>query len=233
MSNDHRRDEQAVPLARTLLLAGAVLAVCSPAFCQTSGSLTLASAYDARGVVLSSDPVVQARVEHDAGDGWYAGGFASPVRLGGDSAQTELIVYGGLARQLASGLSWDAGVSRTMFLRDRGYSYSELYAGLTLDQASARVFLSPDYFGDGRSAYLDLNAFHPLGERFRVIAHAGLQHVFGNYRHAARDYADVRLGLVLDLGRWSAQASLGSLHKASGDELARTRQFSISLSLRY
>lgn len=232
MSHDYRRDVRAVSLA-TLLLAGGALAWPSVARAQTSASLTLASSYDARGVVLSSRPVAQLRVDHDADNGWYAGVFASPVALGGGPTQAELIVYGGRSRQLASGLSWDAGVSRTTFLRDTGYSYTEVYAGLALDHASARIFISPDYFGAGRSAYLDLNAFHPLNDHLKLTAHAGLKHSFGAYPGDGRDRVDVRLGLALDLGRWTAQASVGSLQKARGDEYARARQFSLSASVHY
>lgn len=215
-----------------MLLAGAMLAPPSLALSQTSASLTVASSYDARGVVLSSQPVVQLRIEQDIDGGWYAGGFASPVMLGG-GPQAELIVYAGKAAQLPSGLSWDAGLSRTSFLRDTGYSYSELYVGVVLDRASARIFLSPDYYGNGRSAYLDLNAFHPLGDKFRLIAHAGLRHTFPAYRYGASDHLDLRFGLAVDLGRWSAQASVGSLQKAYGDELKRTKQFALSASLHY
>lgn len=227
MSNDRRRDLYALPLAGALLLA-----LPSLAWAQTSGSLILASSYEARGVLLSNQPVVQLRVEHDLDNGWYAGGFASPVMLGGSATQAELIVYAGRAQRFNSGLSWDAGASRTLFLRDDDYGYTELYAGVALDRASARLFLSPDYFGM-RSAYLDLNAFHPLGERFRLVGHAGLRHAFGSYHSGSRDNLDLRVGVAYDLGRWSAQVNVGTLQKTNGEGLVRTRQLSASISLRF
>lgn len=232
MPHDYRRDFRTVTVA-ALVLAGGALGWPDVAGAQTSGSLTLASAYDARGVVLSSHPVAQLRIEHDSDNGWYAGGFASPVMLGRAPTQAELIVYGGFARQLASGLSWDAGLSRTSFLRDTGYSYSEIYAGLATDNASARLFLSPDYFGGGRSAYLDLSAFHPLTDKLRLTAHAGLKHAFGAYYGDGRDRIDLRAGLALDLGHWTLQASVGSLQKSRGYEYARARQFLFSASMHF
>jgi uncharacterized protein (TIGR02001 family) len=226
-------DVQAVRLIKTLLVAGAALALPSRALSQNSASVAVASSYSARGIALSDHPVIQLRVDHDTDDGWYVGSFASPVTLVGSRTQAELIVYGGRARQLESGVSWDAGVSRTLFLRDRGYGYVELYAGLALDRASASVFLSPAYYGAGRSAYLDLNAFHPLGEKLRLTAHAGLLHAFADYGADAYDRVDLRLGLTLDLGRWNLQASLGTLLRAGGGELARAPPLSASASLRF
>ena len=232
MSLDRRRQTHPASLAGALLLAGTALALPLRAPAQTSASLALASSYDARGVALSSHPVVQLRVDHDADGGWYAGGFASPVTLGPGPDQAQLIVYAGRARQLASGLSWDAGISRTLFLRDTRYGYHELYVGLATDHASARIFLSPAYYGEGRSAYLDLNGFHPLGERLRLSAHAGLLHAFDAYRGAARDRVDLRVALALDLDSWQLQAGLRTLLHADAG-LPRARALSASASLSF
>jgi uncharacterized protein (TIGR02001 family) len=139
-----------------------------------------------RGISLGAGrPAVQLQIDHDAPGGWYLGGFVSPAVLaapGENRGQAGLIAYGGRAGRLPSGLSWDAGVSRASFSRDSRYSYTEFHAGLALDQASVRLFLSPAYYGDERSAYLDLNAFHPLDERIRLTFHAGLLHIFGYER---------------------------------------------------
>lgn len=233
MSLDRRRDHHPRPLAGALLLAGAALAWPQAAAAQTSASLSLASSYDARGIAMSRQPVVQLRVDHDADDGWYAGGFASPVNLGPGAAQGELVAYAGRARQLASGLSWDAGVSQTLFLRDGRYDYREFYLGLASDHASARIFLSPAYYGEGRSAYLDLNGFHRLSDRLRLSAHAGLLHAFDAYREAARDRVDVRVALTLDLDEWQLQAGLQTLLHAGDDRVARAHALSASAALRF
>jgi len=233
MSLDRRRDHHPRSLAGAVLLAGAALAWPQPAAAQTSAALALASSYDARGIALSRHPVAQLRVDHDADDGWYVGGFASPVNLGPGSAQGQLIAYAGRASQLASGLSWDAGVSQTLFLRDGRYDYREFYAGLATDHASARIFLSPAYYGEGRSAYLDLNGFRPLSERVRFTVHAGLLHAVDAYREAARNRVDVRVALTLDLDEWQLQAGLQTLLHAGDDRVARAHALAASATLRF
>jgi uncharacterized protein (TIGR02001 family) len=198
----HRQDTLRFTLAVFLSLF-----MTAPARCQTSANLTLVSAYTARGVTLDTGPALQLRVEHDAADGWYAGGFASPVRLDGER-QGQLIAYGGRASRLTSTLTWDAGVSRSTFLRDRAYDYSEFYAGLAQGRSSARLFYSPAYYGAGRSLYLDLGSAYPLGDGVNLAVHAGLLHPFGEYRGVARDGADLRLALATDVGDVRIEASV-------------------------
>jgi hypothetical protein len=93
-----------------------------------------------------------------------------------------LIAYGGRASRLTSTLTWDAGVSRSTFLRDSAYNYSEFYAGLAQGRSSARLFYSPAYYGAGRTLYLDLSSAYPLGAGVNLAVHAGLLHPFGEYR---------------------------------------------------
>src|SRR5437763_694198 len=125
---DRHHDRQPSTLAARLLLQLPILMSCaSPAWGQISADLTVVSEYAARGVALRTRPAAQLRVDHDTDSGWYAGGFASPVTLDGRD-QGQLIAYGGRAERLTSTLSWDAGISRTMFLRDGWYDYHEFYA---------------------------------------------------------------------------------------------------------
>jgi uncharacterized protein (TIGR02001 family) len=230
---DRRHDSQPSPLAATRLLPLLFLLSCAaPARGQTSADLTLVSTYTARGVALTTRPAPQLRVDHDADGGWYAGGFASPVTLDGRD-QGQLIAYGGRAQRLTSTLSWDAGISRTMFLRDGWYDYHEFYAGLVLGSASARIFYSPAYYGAGRSAYLDLNQAWPLGERLRLAAHAGLLHPFGDVYGTARERVDLRLALAMDVGDCSLQLGWQTQSHAYLHGAARPRALSASASLRF
>jgi uncharacterized protein (TIGR02001 family) len=202
-----------------------------PAAAQTSGSVGVVSEYAVRGISLGAHPALQLRIEHDLIDGWYLGGFASPATLGGRQ-QAELIVYGGRAGQLPSGLSWDAGAHRVTFLREHQYDYIEFHAGLALDRASLRLFLSPAYYGDERTAYLDLNAFHPLDERWRLTLHAGRLHVFG-YDGGASGRTDLRLGLAASFGDCSVDFGWQTvLHTQAGGP-PRARGLSGSASIRF
>jgi uncharacterized protein (TIGR02001 family) len=235
MSPDRRNDSRISALTPGVRAACFLLLACAacPAAAQTSGNLTLVSEYAVRGISLGAGrPALQLRVDHDAPGGWYAGGFVSAAVLaapGESRRQTELIVYGGRAGRLPSGLSWDAGVSRAAFSRGHEYDYFEFHAGLALDRASVRLFLSPAYYGQDRSAYLDLNAFHPLDERVRLTFHAGLMHAFGD----ANDSADLRVGLAATLDDWTLQLGWQTLLRESGNGPPRARALTGSAGIRF
>jgi uncharacterized protein (TIGR02001 family) len=233
MSLDRRNDSRTSPLSARGVRAAACLSLaCAacPLAAQTSGNLSLVSEYAVRGISLGAGhPAVQLRVDHDAPGGWYVGAFVSPAILG-DGRQTEAILYGGRAGRLPSGLSWDAGVSRAAFSRDHEYDYLEFHAGLALDRASVRLFLSPAYYGDDPSAYLDLNAFHPLGERLRLTFHAGLMHTFG---YEASNRADLRVGLAATLGDFSLQLGWQTLLREAGGRAPRARSLTGSAGIRF
>jgi uncharacterized protein (TIGR02001 family) len=233
MSLDRRNDSRTSPLSARGVRAAACLSLaCAawPAAAQTSGNLSLVSEYAVRGISLGTGhPALQLRVDHDTPGGWYLGGFVSPVTVAG-SSQAEAILYGGRAGRLPSGLSWDAGVSRAAFSRDHEYDYHEFHAGLALDRASARLFLSPAYYGADPSAYLDLNAFQPLGERLRLTFHAGLMHSFGG---DADTHADLRLGLAATLGDFTLQLGWQTLLREAGKGPPRARALTGSAGIRF
>lgn len=197
--------------------------------CQTSADLTLVSEYAGRGVALETHPVPQVRVEREIDEGWYAGVFASPVRLAGRS-QGQLTAYAGRARRITSALSWDAGVTRNAFLRDGSWNYHEFYAGLAWQRVGARVFYSPAYYGEGRSVYLDLSGAYPLGDQLRLAAHAGLLHAFGDYEGAVRNSGDVRIALVADVGDYTVQAGWQARWRTYLPEFPRPRALVASVS---
>jgi uncharacterized protein (TIGR02001 family) len=239
MSAIHRHDRQpsfpapALTGARAFRLGILAAVVLARAACaQTSADITLVSEYSARGVSLGPQPALQLRVDHDADGGWYAGAFASPATLYGHR-QGQLIVYGGRALPLTSGLSWDAGISRTAFLRNRHDDYFEFYAGLALERASARLSYAPTYYNAGRTAYLDLNGGIPLDDGLSLALHAGLLRTFGHYYREARDLADLRATLAFDTGDWRLQAGWQTLMNASAPEIPRARALVASISRRF
>jgi uncharacterized protein (TIGR02001 family) len=218
--------------ARAFGLAALMLA--RAACAQTSADLTLVSEYSIRGVSLGRHPALQLRVDHDAAGGWYVGAFASPVTLYGRE-QGQLIVYGGRALPLASGLSWDAGIIRTTFLREGHYDYHEFYAGLAMERASVRLSYAPSYYGAGRTVYLDLNGGIPLDERVSLALHAGMLRSFGgaDYYREASDRTDLRATLAYDAGDWRLQAGWQTLVNASHTDIPRARALVASASLRF
>jgi uncharacterized protein (TIGR02001 family) len=209
-----RESEQSIihwarALTRAALLASGLLAA-QAAQGQASASVSIASEYSARGVSLSDGrPTPQLSVGYDFHQGWYAGAFAAPrVSLGERTQANQFIAYGGFTDRLASGLSWEAGASSTTFQGSADYNYREVFAGLASDHLSGRLYFSPSYYGfGGRTAYGELNAFHPLRERITLIGHIGLLHGL----HNERDRVDLRLALGIDAGACNVQlAWLGS-----------------------
>lgn len=230
MHLDRHHDQPASPLVSTL--AALLLCVAGPAHGQTSADLTFVSEYAARGGALRDGPALQARVEHDTQSGWYGGAFASPVTLyRQDGAQ--LNVYAGRAGRLTSTLSWDAGVTSTVFTRGHSWDYHELYAGLAFERANVRLFYSPAYYGEARTVYLDLNGAYPLTDGLHLAVHAGLLHPFGAYRETAEGGADVRIALAADIGDTSVQAGWQVKSHTYLSGMPRARALTVSASLHF
>jgi uncharacterized protein (TIGR02001 family) len=221
------------PVAGAFAFLVAAFTAASSAMAQTSADLSVVSEYAMRGVSLGRNPAMQLRVDHDFDGGWYAGTFASPIDLYG-RGQGLLIVYGGRALPLTTKLSWDAGVTRTIYLRNREVDYHEFYAGLTYDRVNARLSYSPAYYGGGSTVYLDLNGGIPLGERVALALHAGLLHPLDtDYHWSERDRADLRATLAYDTGDWRLQAGVQTLVHGAGNGLPRARALFAGASLRF
>jgi uncharacterized protein (TIGR02001 family) len=243
MSIDRRHERGLRPLAlagdapwRAILVLALLLlllaAGCAPAQAQTSATLGVASEYSLRGLSLSRGrPVPQLRIDHDTQDGWYWGAFGSRAVLRASPATAVAIVYGGRAHRLAAGLDVDAGLSRTVFVRDARYSYTEVYAGVSSERAGARLSLAPAYYGAGRSAYVELNGTLPLGARLRLSAHAGLLHRFRYEGRAARGRLDLRMSIRADIGDGSVEFGLQARQRDPGLGAPRARALFASASI--
>jgi uncharacterized protein (TIGR02001 family) len=239
MSTDRRNDDRTRPLAlagpaqaRAIFFLLLAAASCGPARAQTSITATIASEYSLRGLSLSDARAVpQLRIDHDTAGGVYAGLFASRVFLRASQARASVIAYGGYAHRLVSGLGWDAGVSRTVFAHDARYNYTEVYAGISGDRASARLSLSPDYYGAGGTAYVEINAVPPLGESWRISGHAGLLRRLAGQSGAARERGDLRVALGTDIGDASIEFGLQARQPDPGLRAPRARALFASASL--
>ena len=155
----------------------ALWAFASSAGAQFSGTATVVSDYRYRGITLSDDkPAVQAGLNYDMPQGWYAGAFGSTVRLAPPvGVGVQGIVFGGFASRLPSGVALEAGGDYSMFSGTTYDNYGELFVGAATENVGARVYYSPHYFGQGGNAvYGELNASYPLAGSFRFIAHVGL-----------------------------------------------------------
>lgn len=184
---------------------------------QVSGSVAVVSDYLFRGVSLSEGrPAAQLNVNYDDASGWYAGGFASSVRLAADpGSHAQLIAYTGYARRLASGLSIDAGASYAAFLQVAGYNYAELHAAIATSDVSVQLAYSPNYFDrDVPTVYLELNANISRVRGLAPFAHVGVLHTLsGQPTYGPSTHLDGRVGIGYDLDRASIQLSWGSSNR--------------------
>jgi uncharacterized protein (TIGR02001 family) len=188
------------------------------AHAQTSGSVTLVSDYRFRGVSLSNGhPALQLNLEYDSARDWYAGIFASPVILKDETRRPQLIGYAGYARRLTDGVSWEAGAVRAAFVGLADYDYTELYLGLSSENASGRIYASPDYYRQGvRSLYAEFNGAYPIRPWLQLIGHAGYLSVSGGNPASGSPMTnrwDARIGVGMRADDWTIQLALASAQR--------------------
>ena len=184
------------------------LAVHVQATAQVSGIVALVSDYLYRGVTLSDGkPVPQLTLVYDHPDGWYLGTFASRIRQFGAESGNSYVSYAGYARRMASGNSWEAGVSSYAFPASSGLNFQEVYAGLATQRVSGRVSYSPNYLFPGmRTVYGEISTSEPLGDRLSLFAHAGyLNSLREGENHRPIRRTDARIGLGTSVDGWEAQ----------------------------
>ncbi len=188
----------------------AALAIChtAPARAQIAGALSLDSDYRLRGISLSGlRPALSlaATVEHPGGV--YAGGSVVAIRApGGKVRILGHMAQLGYAIRDAGGTSWDIGVSNTdvevQGVQRFDLQYSDIHVGVSRDNLSARIYVSPNYQGSVKTAYLDLSATLNPAENWRISTHVGILKRLGSStpRVSLRERYDVRVGLARDIG---------------------------------
>ena len=187
---------------------------------QISGSVNLVSDYRYRGVSLShGDPAAQFAVAYDDAQGWYAGAFASTVRLSAPSNRgLQAIAFAGYAKRLPSGVSFEAGADYSAFSDGRGYDYAEVYGGFAFENVSGRLYYAPRYYGaDAGAYYAELNGAQRVHERVRLLAHVGvLQLNGGNPYSGWPDHRvfDGRAGVGIDVDAFDVQLSWVGISRA-------------------
>jgi uncharacterized protein (TIGR02001 family) len=223
-------------------------ACASGASAQLSGTLSGVSDYRYRGNTLSDRrPAAQAGVTYDDPKGWYAGAFASTVRLkppGGPSSYLQTIAYAGYATRLGSGISGEMGGDYAAFGEANELNYGELFVGAATDNWSARIYYSPRYFGESSNAvYGEINVTQPLGEWLRLHVHAGVL----RYRYESpygvvprsepmQNVFDARIGLRVDLDpfqlevAWVGISDHTAAYLITGSRSPNTVVASLSLS---
>lgn len=225
--------------ARTVVFGALLALFSSAASADTSATVSVVSDYRFRGESMSQgNPEAQLSLSYDATNGWYAGAFTSGVDLL-QTKETQLLIYTGYARTLASGWSWDLGVTDSRFSASQYYDYTEWYAGLSSENLNAKIYFSPNYFGENvETAYAELNASYPIGDLFKVLAHVGCLYRLsdnGAIQTQAARY-DEQIGIGKTLSDWNFRLAWvnvkksDSLYPSYTDNHSRTWIFSTSYS---
>lgn len=224
--------------AFTLAILCLCMCVCGSAWAQTSGSVSLVSDYLFRGISLSDDnPALQANVAYDSPGGWYAGMFATQISMPESTATAQLIGYGGYSHRLQDGWSWEIGATESLYVHDAGSNYVEVFAGLSYEHVSGRIYYAPNYFGQQvHTVYSELNATYPLFERFHLLAHAGYLRVPPLHYSSTASRIDTSLGIGATFGNWEFQLAWVTVERSRatythyGDPDPRTGVASVSYS---
>lgn len=193
---------------RTLALSVLSCLLAPAAQAQLSGSAGLLSNYLYRGISFSNNqPAARLALNYDGADGWYAGGQAVTGQLVVERHRSvQWVGYAGYAQRLASGLSWETGVSAYGFPRSPDWNFREVYVGLSGTGLSGRLHYSPDYLGmNERTLYGELNGGWVLAPRWQAFWHGGYLYSRDN---ALSNRAEARLGVATGLYGWQAQVSL-------------------------
>lgn len=189
-------------------VAVAALLIVNEAGAQINGSISIVSDYRFRGVSLSAGhPEPQVHLGYDSRSGWYAGGFASGTDLKEEKGgNAQLMAYAGYAGQRTSGVGWEVGAIKSIFLQAASYDYVEVFAGLASDRISSRLYFSPDYFDRHASTlYAEFNGTYPLGQRFHLLGHIGFLKVLskqGSLSASAENQSDISAGASANLADW-------------------------------
>jgi uncharacterized protein (TIGR02001 family) len=214
------------------LAAGILICIAleaADAHAQVSGSASIVSNYRYRGVSLSdNDPAAQAALVYDHPQGFYAGAFASTVKIGyPTSNEVQGIFFAGFARKTPFGATWEAGIVYSGFTGATSYAYPELLAGAAYEKISARLHYSPNYYGRGLDAiYGEIDAVHRLLDHMQLVAHVGVlwTNARNIYGEAFDSIVDGRAGVVFDFDGFNVQLSWVGISDANaGYGLTRVR----------
>jgi uncharacterized protein (TIGR02001 family) len=217
-----RVDNAAVRGAATLFFC----AFASGVGAQFSGTASVVSDYRYRGITLSDQkPAAQIGLTYDDPGGWYAGAFASTVRLAPPAGPgVQATIFTGFASRLASGISLEAGGDYSVFTSAAADDYGEVYLGIASDRLSARIYYSPRYYGQRANAwYGEVNAAQPLTDRVQLFAHLGLLTTRTTYPYTPQieqRIVDGRIGLGADFDLFHLELAWVGITSRSGNNTA-------------
>lgn len=214
------------------MLAALAAGVATPVRAQVAARAVLTSDYRYRGVSLSDGkPSASLSLSYDHDSGLYAGATVTGV-IGprGDARLLGTAEYVGYARHFDTGTAWDIGATHAkiddQIRADHSFEHTEIYAGLIRDHASAHLYYSPNYFGQGAATvYVDVDgAFRPA-RRWRLFGHVGaLTPLEGRgSSDIRRERYDLRAGAAAEFERGELQLAWTVTGPGAGYPLGQTQ----------
>ncbi len=210
VTQDYRRPFKGAVLRGAIAIGFAIIS--DNVAAQVSGSVALVSDYRYRGYSLSAgDPAAQLTVAYDDARGWYAGAFASTVRVASQAQrEVQAIPFVGYAWRVPSGVSFDIGAHYSTLTGSRSYGYPEIHSGIAFENVSATVYYAPRYFGgDAGAVYAELNGSQPLHDRIRLLAHIGILLGNGSNSNGGNPYGSSPYNIAPDRRIVDAQVGIG------------------------
>ena len=127
-----------------------------------------------RGFSISDHhPVGLVDLSYDDASGAYLAASGTAVASSDGVHPLALIVNGGFAKRLQSGITIDAGIVHSEYSHYSsalsGRSYTEVYGGVSRKSVSGRLYFSPHYFGTGHATlYGELDNNVGLARKLRL-----------------------------------------------------------------
>lgn len=165
-------------MIKSRIAAGAALLAIAGAAHAGSFSVTpaIVSDYDFRGATQSDeDPAFQLGASYNFDSGFYVGAWGSTVKFPNPSDDIELDFFAGYAGETES-FGYDVGANYYTYPGWSDLNTVELYAGISKDWLSAKLWYSPDYASsDEDGFYLEASAAYPIAqvEGLSLLAHVG------------------------------------------------------------
>lgn len=209
-----------LPLATAALLATMAFAPVASAE-GLSFNIGAVSLYKSNGIDQDNRqpkdfiPAIQGGVDYDFGNGFYVGNWNSTGKFG--EADLEIDLYAGYAGELASGISYDLGVTRFIYPDEGSFNANELYASVSYGIFTTKYTRG---FGNGnKAARLGLSIEQPLTSAVTLNAGVG----FRNNANFDGAY-DFNAGLTYDLGNdLSLSGVISGAQKSKTGDSGKTR----------
>ncbi len=217
-------------MIKKALLAACPLLLAAPLAQAVEYSVTPAvvSDYDFRGITQTAlDPAFQIGATATAESGLY--GFAWASNLDDDSypdADLELdLGFGFAGGDAEASLGYDVGLVYYGYPGESDFDYIEVYAGISRNWFSGKIWYSPAFGGDAGEAaagtgdtsafYIEGNGTFPLPQDFGLSVHLGYSD--GDYWDAFDSYFDFAVGVTKSFGNFDV-----ALKYIDGSDLADT-----------